>query len=59
MSHGEEYHLLSVQENQIISEPVEDLFSNQKEADTRFPLHAQNAADEGHSKIIIKSPVKT
>ena len=55
MSHGEECHLLSVQENQIISEPVEDLFSNQEEADTRFPLHAKNAADEGHSKIIIKS----
>ena len=45
---------MSVQENQIISEPVEDLFSNQEEADTRFPLHTKNAADEGHSKIIIK-----
>ena len=55
VSHGEECHLLSVQENQIISEPVEDLFSNQEEADTRLLLHAKNAADEGHSKIIIKS----
>ena len=54
VSHGEEWHLLSVQENQIISEPVEDLFSNQEEADTRLLLHAKNAADEGHSKIIIK-----
>ena len=55
VSHGEECHLLSVLENQIISEPVEDLFSNQKEANTRFPRHAQNAADKDHSKIIIKS----
>ena len=43
------------QKKQIISEPVEDLFSDQEEAGTRFPLHAKNAADEGHSKIIIKS----
>ena len=55
MSHGEECHLLSVQENQIIRKPVEDLFSNQEEEDTRLLLHAKKAADEGHSKIIIKS----
>ena len=51
MSHSEECNLLPVQENQIISDPVEDLFSNQEKADTRLPLHAKNAADEGHSKI--------
>ena len=54
VSHGGECHLLSVQENQIISDPVEDLFSNQEEADTRLRLNAKNAADKGHSKIIIK-----
>ena len=55
VSNAEECYLLSVQENQIIKEPVEDLFSNQEEADKRLLLHAKNAADEGHSKIIIKS----
>ena len=55
VSHGEKCYLLSVQENQIMSEPVEDLFSKQEEADTRLLLHAKNPAHEGHSKIIIKS----
>ena len=55
VSHGEECRHLSVQENQIISELVEDLFSNQEEADTRLLLHTKNATDEGHSKIITKS----
>ena len=34
---------------------VPELFSQQEEADTRIFLHANHAAQNGHSKIIIRS----
>ena len=55
VSHDEECHILSIQQNKVKSVPVEELSSTQEEADTRLLFHAKNAADQNHSKIVVKS----
>ena len=55
VSHYEKYHILSIQQNKVKNVPAAELSSTQEEADTRLLLHAKNAKNQGHSKIVVKS----
>ena len=50
------FRLLKSDDNTVQSELVEDLSSNQEEADVRMFLHAKHASDRGHDVIFIRSP---
>ena len=56
VSHGYECHKIFVDNDNIVSEAVPALSSNQEEADTRMFLHAQDMALSGFNDVVILSP---
>ena len=56
VTHGMECHKLTAGENGIDCNRLDELCTQQEEADTRILLHASHAASNGHDCIAIKSP---
>ena len=56
VTHEIERHKLTGEENGIDCNRVDELCTQQEEANTRILLHASHAASNGHDCIAIKSP---
>jgi hypothetical protein len=55
ISLGQVCHRISVYDDQVENNKVQELCSNHEEADTKLLLHAKHAADTGSRTVVIKS----